>query len=239
MKSGCYFCHKPEQTRALNREAECSVCLVSGNHLYLLYAAPKSPDFLCDRRGDSSDFSMLVPLCFFFLLPQLLMVPHHHPHHLTTNQQNTFRTYTTSTIKHTGAHFSPLFLESWMCETSSKPVMICTSYLSGHASLPPPLLSKVSREPLHLLTQVIPVNLWPRWLRQAGESLHWPEALSLQCLCSMLDVSFLQHKVKNKKSVNSWLWNSKVGVSWFRNAKYWSPATLHLQRCFQTGGTFS
>lgn len=112
VKSGCYFCHKPEQTRALNREAECSVCLVSGNHLYLLYTAPKSPDFLCDRRGDSSDFSMLVPLCFFFLLPQLLMVPHHHPHHLTTNQQNTFRTYTTSTIKNTGAHFSPLFLAS-------------------------------------------------------------------------------------------------------------------------------
>ncbi len=71
----------------LSGEAECFVCLVFVNHPYLLHAAPESPNFLCNRGGDSSDFSVLISLGFFFFLPQLLMVSHHHPHHLATHHK--------------------------------------------------------------------------------------------------------------------------------------------------------
>ena len=66
------------------------------------------------------------------------------------------------------------------------------AYLPGHPSLPAPLLGKVSREPLHFLTEVVPVDLGPDRLRQTGQTLGGPVALLLQGLAAVLDVCFLK-----------------------------------------------
>lgn len=149
---------------------------------YLLHAAPKRSHFLRNGRGYSSDLGVLVSFGFFLFLPQLLMVSHHHSHHLASHDNTTIHLkHVTSLILHNVVVGQRL-----------------AAYLSGHASLPSPLLGKVSREPLHLLTQVFPVNFGPLWLRQSGETLHGPEALSLQCLGPMLDICLLQDAMNHQ-----------------------------------------